>query len=64
MNLSTFDNVSHLVPIMESPTPKGLIQMGTITTQSVTIYFAIMLVIVLLTSKFDAAKAKQKGQSK
>ena len=63
MNLSTFDNVSHLVPIMESPTPKGLIQMGTITTQSVTIYFAIMLVIVLLTSKFDAAKAKN-GQVK
>lgn len=64
MRKSRVGILSPLVPIMGVPTPKGLIQMGTITTQSVTIYFAIMLVIVLLTSKFDATKAKQKGQSK
>lgn len=63
MNLSTFDIMSPLYAILGVPTPKGLIQMGTITPEKVALYFAIMLAVILICGRIDAAKAK-KGQSK
>ncbi len=57
------DNLSHRMGTMEPPTPQEDI-MGNVTQEKVILYFAIMLFIVIATSKWDAYKAKQKGTSK